>query len=45
MCVCVCVCVCYKNTKAIVRSTGGDTDFLDIVTRVLPSDILVSYLE
>ena len=34
----------YKNTKAIVRSLDGDTDFYDIITGVLQVDTLASYL-
>ena len=34
----------YKNTKAMVRSPDGDTDFLDIVSGVLQGDRLTSYL-
>ena len=30
----------YKNTKAIVNSLNGDTDFFDIVTGILLGDIL-----
>ena len=36
--------VLYKNTKAMNRSSDGDTGFFNIVTRVLPGDILVPYL-
>ena len=34
----------YKNTKAIVCSCGGGTDFLDIVSRVLKGDAVAPYL-
>ena len=34
----------YKNTKAIVRSPDGDTDFFDIVAGVLQGDTLATYL-
>ena len=34
----------YKNTKATVGSTDGDTDLFDIVTGVLQVDTLVLYL-
>ena len=33
----------YKNSKAIVRLSDGDTDIFDIVTGVLQRDTLVSY--
>ena len=33
-----------KNTKAMVRSLNGDTDFSNIITRVLQGDALVPYL-
>ena len=33
----------YKNTKAIVLSTDGDTDFFDIVAGVLQGDTLTPY--
>ena len=33
-----------KNTKAMVRSPDGDTDFLDIIAGVLQVDTLASYL-
>ena len=36
--------VLYKNTKAMVGSPDGDTDFLDIVTGILQGDILAPYL-
>ena len=32
----------YKNTKAMVHSPNGNTDFFSIVTRVLQKDILAS---
>ena len=28
----------YKNTKAMIRSLDGDTDFFEIITRVLQRD-------
>ena len=34
----------YKDTKAMVCSPDGDTDFFDIVAGVLQGDILVTYL-
>ena len=34
----------YKNTKVKVRSPDGDTDFFDIVARVLQGDTLTPYL-
>ena len=34
----------YKNTKAIVCSPNGDTDFFDIVAGVLQGDTLAPYL-
>ena len=34
----------YKNTKVKVRSSDGDTDFFEIVVRVLQGDILAPYL-
>ena len=33
----------YKNTKAMVHSPEGDTDFLGIVTGVLLGDTFVLY--
>ena len=36
--------ILYKNTNVKIRSPGGDTDYLDIVTAVLQGDTLVSYL-
>ena len=35
--------ILYKNTKVIVRSSGGDTDFFDIIAGVLLGDTLASY--
>ena len=34
----------YKNTKAIIHSHGGNTDFFDIVTGVLQGDKLAPFL-
>ena len=34
----------YKNTKAMVCSSNGDTDFFDIVTEFLQGDTLAPYL-
>ena len=34
----------YKNTKAIVRSPNGDTDFFNIIARVLQRDTLLAYM-
>ena len=34
----------YNNTKIKVHSPNGDTDFFDIVARVLQRDILAPYL-
>ena len=34
----------YKNTKAMVCLTDGDTEFFDIAAGVLQGDILVPYL-
>ena len=34
----------YKNMKAMVCSPDGNTDFFNIVTRVLQGDTLVRYL-
>ena len=34
----------YKNTKVMVCSSDGDTDFFDIVTRILKRDALAPYL-
>ena len=34
----------YKNTKAIVRSFDGDTDFFNFVVRVLQKDTLAPFL-
>ena len=34
----------YKNTKAIFCLPDGDTDFFDVVARVLQGDILTPYL-
>ena len=34
----------YKNTKVKVRSSDGDTDYLDIVAGVLQGDTLAPYL-
>ena len=33
-----------KKTKAMIRSPDGDTNFFDIVARVLQGDRLVPYL-
>ena len=32
-----------KNTKAMVHSTNGDTDFFDIVARILQGNTLAAY--
>ena len=34
----------YKNTKTMVRSPKGDTDFFEIVAGVLQGDTLATYL-
>ena len=34
----------YRNTKVKVRSPDGDTDYFDIVARVLQGDTLAAYL-
>ncbi len=34
----------YKNMKAMIRSSDGDTDFFNIVTAVLTWDTLAPYL-
>ena len=34
----------YKNTKAMVRSPDGDTNFFDIVAWVLQGDTFAPYL-
>ena len=34
----------YENTKSMVHSPDGDTDFFDIVPEVLQGDILATYL-
>ena len=34
----------YKNTKAMVHSSNGDTDFFDITPEVLQGDTLIPYL-
>ena len=34
----------YKNTKAMARSPDGNTDFFNIVARVLQEDTFVPYL-
>ena len=34
----------YKNTKAMVHSPDGDTDFLDIVDGILKGDILAQFI-
>ena len=36
--------ILYRNTKVKVRSTDGDTDYCDIVARVLQGDTLAPYL-
>ena len=36
--------ILYENMKAIVSSLDKDTDFFDIVTRILQGDILAPYL-
>ena len=33
----------YKNTKLMIRSTDGDTNFFDIVTGILQGDILSTF--
>ena len=34
----------FKNTKTIVRTTDGDTDFFDIIAGVLKADTLTPYM-
>ena len=34
----------YNNTKVTVRSLDGDTNFFDIITRILLRDTLTTYL-
>ena len=34
----------FRNKKVKIRLPNGDTDFFDIVTRVLPGDELLQYL-
>ena len=34
----------YKNTRSMVRSPDGDTDFFDIIAGVLQGDTLAPYL-
>ena len=36
--------ILYRNTKVKVRSPDGDTEYFDIVARVLQGDTLSSYL-
>ena len=36
--------ILYRNTKVKVRSPDGDTDYFDIVARVLQGDTLAPYL-
>ena len=36
--------ILYRNTKVKVCSLDGDTDFIDIVARVLQKDTFVSYM-
>ena len=36
--------ILYRNTKVKVRSPDGDTEYLDIVARVLQRDTLAPYL-
>ena len=36
--------ILYRNTKVIVRSPDGDTEYFDIVARVLQGDTLAPYL-
>ena len=36
--------ILYRNTKVIVRSPDGDTDYFDIVAGVLQGETLASYL-
>ena len=36
--------ILYRNTKVKVHSTDGDTEYLDIVARVLQGDTLAPYL-
>ena len=36
--------ILYKNTQAYVRSPDGDTEFFDIIARVLQGDIPANYL-
>ena len=36
--------ILYRNTKVKVRSPDGDTEYFDIVARVLQGDMLVPYL-
>ena len=36
--------ILFKNTKAMVHSSDGDTDFFDFVTGVLQGDTLVPYM-
>ena len=36
--------ILYKDTKAMIRSSDGDSDFFDIVDGVFQGDILVLFL-
>ena len=36
--------ILYRNTKVKVRSPDGDTEYFDIVARVLQGDTLAPYL-
>ena len=36
--------ILYRNTKVKVRSPDGDTEYFDIVARVLQGDMLAQYL-
>ena len=34
----------YKNTKAMVQSLANDTEFFDVVARILQGDTLAPYM-
>ena len=40
----IAIMICYKNTKMVVHSSLGDTNFFNIVAGVLPGDTLGPYI-
>ena len=40
----ICIMILYKNTKAMVHSSNGNTDFFDIISGAVQGDTLAPYL-